>query len=190
MWVLILGLLLFFVPHSLKMIIPGPRAAFIEKRSVEAWKGMVALSSLIGIGLMIWGWMLYRDSAPDIYAPPDWGVHAAALLNLIGLILLMMSGGPVGRIKATIHHPMSFGVAAWGIGHLVSNGDLASIILFGVWTLYAIVAAIVATLRGDPAPRFQSVRGDVIPAVIGIVLYLLFVYVLHGWLFNTPLPMA
>jgi uncharacterized membrane protein len=154
MLVLVLGLILFFVPHSLKMAIPGPRAAFIETRGEGPWKGVVAVPSLIGIGLMIWGWMLYRDSAPEIFTPPGWGVHAAALSNLIAFILLMMSSGPVGRIKAFVRHPMSLGVAAWGLGHLVSNGDLASILLFGLWTVYAIVAAVVATPRGDPRPTF------------------------------------
>lgn len=189
MLVLVLGLVLFFVPHSLKMVVPGPRAAFIAKRGEGPWKGMVALFSLVGIGLMIWGWMLYRPDAPEIYTPPDWGAHAADLFNLVALILLMMSGGPVGRIKAVVRHPMSLGIAAWGIGHLLANGDLASLLLFGVWSAYALIAAIVATLRGDPKPVFESARGDVVPTVIGLVLYLAFVFFLHGWLFGTPLAL-
>ncbi|MBU1174964.1 MAG: NnrU family protein [Alphaproteobacteria bacterium] len=188
MWVLVLGLLLFFIPHSLKMIVPGPRAAFIAARGEGPWKGLVALPSLVGIGLMIWGWMLYRDSAPELYAVPDWGVHVAAVTNLVGLMLLMMSGGPVGRIKALIRHPMSIGIALWGLGHLVSNGDLASLLLFGAWTLYSVVAAIVSTLRGDPAPVFQSVRGDLTGILIGLGLYLAFVYFLHGWMFGIQPP--
>ena len=188
MWVLVLGLVLFFGTHSLKMAIPGPRAAFIAKKGEGPWKGIVALPSLVGIGLMIWGWMLYRSSAPELYLPPEWGPHAAAVLNFVGLVLLMMSGGPVGHIKAAIRHPMSLGVAAWGIGHLLSNGDLASLLLFGAWTLYALVAALVSTLRGDPAPAFQSARGDVVAIVAGLVLYLVFVYFLHGLLFGIAPP--
>jgi uncharacterized membrane protein len=188
MWILILGLVLFFGPHSLKMIVPGQRAAFIAARGEDPWKGLVALPSLIGIGLMIWGWMLYRQDAPEIYTPPDWGPHAAAVLMFVGLVLLGTSVGPVGHIKATIRHPMSLAVAAWGIGHLVSNGDLASLLLFGVWALYAIVAAIVSTLRGDPAPVFQSSRGDLNGVIGGVVLYLAFVYFLHGFLFASVPP--
>ena len=188
MWVLVLGLLLFFVPHCFKMVIPGPRAAFIAARGEVPWKGMVALASLVGIGLMIWGWMLYRDAAPEVYAAPDWGVHAAAVANLVGLMLLMMSGGPAGHIKAFIRHPMSIGVALWGIGHLFANGDLASLLLFGVWALYSVVAAVVATLRGDPAPKFESVRGDLTGILGGLVVYLAFVYFLHGWLFGVQPP--
>ena len=189
MWVLVLGLLLFFVPHSLKMIVPGPRASFIAARGEGPWKGMVALPSLAGIGLMIWGWILFRDTAPEIYAVPDWGASVASITNLLALMLLMMSSGPVGRIKALVRHPMSLGIALWGLGHLVSNGDLASLLMFGAWTLFAVVAAIVATLRCDPAPKFESGRGDLSGIVIGLVLYLAFVYFLHGWMFGIQPPL-
>ena len=74
------------------MIVPGARADFISVRGEGPWKGMVALPSLAGIGLMIWGWSLFRDSAPEIYAVPDWGVSLASIANLLALMLLMMSG--------------------------------------------------------------------------------------------------
>lgn len=189
MWVLVLGLLLFFVPHSLKMIVPGPRASFIAARGEGPWKGMVALPSLAGIGLMIWGWILYRDVAPEIYAVPEWGGSVASIANLLALILLMMSGGPVGRIKALVRHPMSIGIALWGLGHLISNGDLASLLLFGAWTLYAVIAAIVATVRGDPAPKFESSRGDLVAIVLGLVIYLGFVYFAHEFAFGVQPPL-
>ena len=189
MWVLVLGLLLFFVPHSLKMIMPGPRASVISVRGEGPWKGMVALPSLAGIGLMIWGWSLFRDSAPEIYDVPSWGASLASVTNLIALMLLMMSGGPVGRVKALIRHPMSIGVALWGLGHLFANGDLASLLLFGSWTLYSVIAALVATLRGDPAPKFESSRGDLVAIVIGLVLYLAIVYFGHEFAFGVQPPL-
>ena len=189
MWILVLGLAFFFVPHLLKLLLPRQRAAFIAARGEGPWKGMVALPSLVGIGLMIWGWMSWRSEAPDIYVPPEWGVHATAVLALIGFILMGVANGPVGRIKALIHHPMSIGVAAWSIGHLCSNGDLASILLFGSWAVYAIAAAIGAELRGDPAPVFASSRPDITGTVAGIVLYLVFVLFLHGLLFSVAPPL-
>ena len=150
---------------------------------------MVALPSLAGIGLMIWGWSLFRDSAPEIYEVPGWGASLASITNLLALMLLMMSSGPVGRVKALVRHPMSIGVALWGIGHLFANGDLASLLLFGSWSLYAIVAALVATLRGDPAPKFESSRGDLMAIVIGLVLYLAIVYFGHAFAFGVQPPL-
>lgn len=188
MLILVLGLILFFGPHSLKMLVPGTRTAFIEKRGEGPWKGMVALSSVAGIALMIWGWMSWRWQAPEIYMPPDWGVHVAAVLNFIGLVLLAVSSGPVGRIKAFVVHPMALGIAAWGIGHLFANGDLASILLFGVWSLYALVSALVSTLRGDPRPRFESSKGDIGGIIGALVIYLVLVYFLHGFLFASSPP--
>ena len=84
---------------------------------------------------------------------------------------------------------MSIGVALWGIGHLFANGDLASLLLFGSWTLYSIAAALVATLRGDPAPKFESVRGDLTGIVIGLVLYLAIVYYGHAFAFGVQPPL-
>ncbi len=188
MLILVLGLILFFGPHCLKMLIPGTRAAFIEKRGEGPWKGMVALLSVAGIGLMIWGWISYRWQAPDLYMPPDWGVHAAAVLNFVGLVLLAVSGGPVGRIKAFVVHPMAFGVAAWGIGHLFANGDLASVLLFGAWSLYAIASVLASFLRGDPRPQFESSKSDIGGIVGALVIYLVLVYFLHGFLFASTPP--
>ena len=188
MFILVVGLILFFGPHSLKMLVPERRAAFIAKRGEGPWKGMVALSSVAGIALMIWGWMAYRWQAPDIYTPPDWGVHVTAVLNFVGLVLLFSSGKPVGRIKAFVVHPMAFGIAAWGVGHLFSNGDLASILLFGVWSVYALVSALVATLRGDSRPRFESTKTDISAIIVALVIYLVLVYFLHGFLFAVAPP--
>lgn len=189
MWVLILGLLFFLVPHTLKTLMPGARASFMETRGEGPWKGLVALPSLIGIGLMIWGWSLYRDSAPEIYDVPEWGASVASITNLVALMLLMMSGGPAGRIKALVRHPMALGVALWGAGHLISNGDLASVLLFGFWTVFALLSILVATLRGEPAPVYVSPRGDITGIVMGLVVYLAFVYVLHGFMFGVVPPL-
>jgi len=116
-------------------------------------------------------------------------VHVTDVLNFVGLVLLAVSGGPVGRIKAAIVHPMSFGTAAWGIGHLFSSGDLAAMLLFGAWSLYALAAALVSSLRGDPRPRFESGRSDVIGIAAGLVIYVVFVLFLHGFLFGSTPPL-
>src|ERR1700730_3956461 len=104
MAVLILGLVLFLAPHSLKMALPQGRMALIARHGTGAVKGIVALSSIVGLVLIVWG---FASAAPVIlYAPPSWGPTLNAILMLPALILTVASGAPPGYIKRTVVNPL------------------------------------------------------------------------------------
>jgi uncharacterized membrane protein len=102
----------------------------------------------------------------------------------IAFVLLAGSNGPVGRIKATVRHPMLLGTILWSSGHLLSNGDRASAVLFGSFLVWAILDLISALRRGEPAPVAAKPVADVIAVVAGTALYALFVLFLHRVLFG------
>ena len=184
MTIFILGLLVFFGVHVVRIVAPGLRERAIASRGLGPWKGLYALLSLLGLALIIWGWSLYRQEAPQIYTPPEWGRHVTMLLVLIGFILVFASHGPVGHIKASLHHPMLIGVFLWGVGHLLANGDLASILLFGAFAAYCVIDLVAAVQRPAIAPGVASVRGDMIAVIAGVLAYAVFLFWLHGLLFG------
>lgn len=186
MWILILGLLVFFSVHSVRMVAPGFRDRQLEL-SPGRWKGIYALVSTIGLGLIIWGWIAFRGEAPELYEPPAWGRHVAMGLVWIAFVLLASANMPPGRIRVFLKHPMLTGIILWAAGHLFANGDLASVLLFGSFLLYAAVNRVAVIARGDPAPEVTRPRSDLIAVLAGTALYVLFVLWLHGWLFGVPL---
>jgi uncharacterized membrane protein len=148
------------------------------------WKGTYSLIAGIGLALAVWGWMQYRLDAPDIYFPPEWGRHATSLLVLIAFVLMAAANAPSGRIKSFVVHPFLLAILCWSIAHLLVNGDLASIILFGSFLIYAIWNGIAVIGRDAPKPSFKSHKGDVIAIVGGGAAFLVFAFWLHLWLFG------
>lgn len=183
MWVLILGLIVFFSVHSVRMVAGGVRERQLAV-SAGRWKGVYSLVSFVGLGLIVWGWILFRAEAPEIYEPPAWGRHAAMALVWIAFVLLAAANMPAGRIKAYVKHPMVTGIALWAAAHLLANGDLASLLLFGTFLVYAVVNRIALIPRGDPAPAVVRPSSDLIAVLAGTALYVVFVLWLHGWLFG------
>lgn len=183
MTILILGLVLFFGIHCVRIVAEPFRDAQVAA-SPGRWKGLYSLVSAVGLGLIIWGWMQYRPFAPQLYDPPSWGRHAALGLVWVAFILLAGSNGPVGRIKAAVRHPMLIGIIFWSLGHLMTNGDQASALLFGSFLTYAIVDLVSALGRREPPPVATRPMADVIMVVAGTALYALFVLFLHRVFFG------
>jgi uncharacterized membrane protein len=183
MTILILGLVVFLGIHLTRVLAAPFRDAQMAANP-KRWKGLYSLVSAVGLVLIIWGWSLYRPIAPQLYDPPSWGRHAALGLVWIAFVLLAGSNGPVGRIKATVRHPMLLGTIAWSSGHLLANGDQASVVLFGSFLVWAILDLISTLRRGEAAPVVTKPIADVIAVVAGTALYLVFVFVLHRMLFG------
>lgn len=188
LWILVLGLVAFFGMHSVRMVAGGFRDRQVEA-SPGRWKGVYSLVSIVGFGLIIWGWILFRGQAPEIYEPPAWGRHLAMALMLLSFILLASANMPPGRIRFYLKHPMLLGVILWSAGHLLVNGDLASLLLFGAFLLYSAINWVAVIPRGDPAPSVIRPRSDLIAVVAGTILYVLFVLWLHLWLIGVS-PIA
>lgn len=188
MTILILGLVLFLGVHSVRILAAPFRDAQIAANA-KRWKGLYSLVSAAGFGLIIWGWILARPAAPQLYDPPAWGRHAAMLLVWLAFMLLPTANAPAGRIKALVRHPMLLGVILWSAAHLMANGDQASVVLFGSFLVWAVVDLLSAIGRREPAPVVVKPRSDLIGVLGGTVLYLVFVFLLHRLLFGVS-PMG
>ena len=185
MTILILGLVVFLGIHSVRILAKPFRDAQVAA-SPRRWKGLYSLVSAVGLGLIIWGWIQFRPLAPQVYDPPPWGRQAAMGLVWVAFVLMACSNGPVGRIKATVRHPMLLGTILWSSGHLLANGDQASAILFGSFLVWAILDLASAISRKEPAPVVTRPVADLIAVVAGTALYALFVFFLHRVLFGVP----
>jgi uncharacterized membrane protein len=183
MTILILGLVIFLGVHSVR-ILAGPLRDAQVAADPKRWKGLYTLVSFVGLGLIIWGWILFRPAAPQLYDPPTWGRHVTWLLVWIAFVLMPTANAPTGRIKATVRHPMLLGVIFWSSGHLLANGDQASAMLFGSFLVWAILDLISALRRGEPAPVVVRPRADIIALVAGTALWCVFVFFLHRLLFG------
>jgi uncharacterized membrane protein len=153
---------------------------------------LFALVSALGLVLIIWGYGLYRQSGwIDIWSPPDFMRHITIGLTWFAVVLVLAAYLP-GHIKAKTKHPMLAGIKIWAFAHLLSNGDLGSIILFGsflAWAVYARIAAKKREALGDITRVGMADRGwvnDAIAVGLGTVLYLALAYVFHPAVIGVP----
>jgi uncharacterized membrane protein len=183
MTLLILGLVLFLGVHSVSIVAVGWRDAQVAQRGEQAWKGLYSIASLIGFGLIVYGYGLARQAPIVLYTPPAAMRHVALLLMLPVFPLLASSGLP-GRIKAAAKHPMLLAVKLWAVAHLLANGNLADVLLFGAFLAWAVADRISVKrrpIRPLPAAPARSVN-DLIVLVAGLGIYALFLLWGHAWL--------
>lgn len=180
---LIAGLVLLLGVHSLGVAAPAFRERQVTRLGERVWKGIYALVSLAGLALIVWGYAIARRDPVHVWQPPAWMPHLTALFAVVGFILIAAAYIPGSRIKAVLGHPMVAGVKTWSFGHLIGNGTLAGIVLFGVIVLWS--AWLFAALRrrdrasGKAGPPGSRAR-DVAVAVVGVVAALVFAKYLHG----------
>ncbi len=187
MLLLILGLVVFLGIHSVRILAPDWREAQLGRLGEKRWKGLYSLVSLAGFVLLVWGYARAWPVAPVLYEPPLWGKHVTAALMLPAMIILMVFNLPPGRLKPLLKHPMLVAIKIWAFAHILTNGDLASLLLFGSFLGWAVLDRIATGRRGDPVPEAGPVKWDIAAVASGTLLYLLFVWKLHYWLFGvTP----
>lgn len=180
---LILGLVLFLGVHSVRIFRPDTRLALIERLGEPTWKGLFSLVSVAGLVLIIWGYGQARMSPVWLWISPMWTHHLAALLMLLALVLLAAAYIPGNRIKARMGHPMLLATKVWALAHLIANGTLADLLLFGGFLVWAIADFAVSRRRdraeGVTYPALGISR-DLAVVAAGLIGYLVFAFWLHG----------
>src|SRR5438445_10844125 len=186
--VMILGLVVFFGVHTLT-IQRKLRAQVIAATGEGGYKIGYALASFAGLALVIWGFSQYRATGwIDVWNPPPALKHSTVALMLPAVIMVVASYIR-GRIYTTLKHPMLTGIKLWAAAHLLSNGDLGSIILFGAFLAWAVYDRITLKRRTDPgglAIPLGGFRNDVIAVVVGTILYLALGLVFHPLFIGVP----
>ena len=185
MIVLLLGLALWVGAHIFKRLAPGARAA-MDRRMGRRSKLVFSALLLISLALIIMG---YRSASPvQVYSPPEWGVHVVNLLMLPAIALFGL-GSSKSPLRAKLRHPQLWGFTLWSALHLLVNGDLASVLMWGVFILWALAEMRLINAREpEPAPfEGGSTKGTIRLIVIAVVLYIVITAV-HAWLGVWPFP--
>lgn len=189
---LIAGLVLFLGAHTVPML-TGLRAQVAGAVGDVGYKIAFAIVSAVGLILIIMGYGALQGSGdnPIIWVPPVWTRHLSLLLMVFAMIALVAAYVP-SRIRDVLKHPMLVAVKIWALSHLLANGDLASMLLFGTFLVWAVFDRISVKKRGSLGPlgaKSGGLVGDVIAVVLGLALYAFLLLYGHLWLFNAhPLP--
>ena len=185
----IVGLLVFLGTHSFAIATPAVRQSAVASLGEGRFKALYSLVSIAGFVLLIYGYGVARTTTPVLYTPPTATKHIALLLMLPVFPLLLATYLP-GRIRATLKHPMLTAVKAWALAHLLANGTLADVLLFGGFLAWAVFDRISIKRRPDAKlPSGGPVINDIIAVVIGLALYVAFIFGVHQYLFGVP-PIA
>jgi uncharacterized membrane protein len=193
MAILVLGLVIFLGLHSTRIVSEIGRERAIARIGEGTWKGAYSLISVVGFGLIVWGFARARHDAPQLWTPPAGARHITMLLMLVALILLASFLFKRSHIAVVTHHPMLWSVLLWSVGHLFANGSAADLLLFGAFFVWS-AADLVSSYARDrlnsvvyPEPQLAATAGAVI---VGLVVYALLIGGLHLWLFGvSPLGM-
>jgi uncharacterized membrane protein len=185
MSVLILGLVVFLGIHSVGIFAPAWRDRMAAQMGEIPWKAIYAVVSLVGLLLIIWGYGATRDAPVPLWAPPVWLRHVNLLL-MVPVFALLLAAYLPGRIRTTVKHPMLAAVKLWAFGHLLANGNLADVVLFGSFLVWAVADRISFKRRVPPAVPLapEGKLNDLIAIVGGLLIYGAFMGGLHLWLFG------
>lgn len=194
---LILGLVLFLGAHSTRIFAENWRQATLARLGEKAYKGAYTLVSLVGFGLLMFGFDQVRWDSPVLWSPPVWAKHGAAVLMLVSLVLLACAHAPRNAVKAKLHHPMVLSVKVWALAHLLANPRLADVVLFGAFLLWSVLNFRAARQRDRLAAASLSPgqgSGALEPEVssvatwraigIGVVVWAILLSRGHAWLFG------
>jgi len=186
MTLLILGLALFFATHAVPMA-PALRERARTVVSARAYQLLFSLLSAFSLILIIVGYGQTRGEArlnPELWTPPAELRHGTLLLMLPAMVLLVAAYVP-SRIRTAVQHPMLAAIILWAAAHLLAKGDLASVLLFGSFLLWAGIDRVSVGRRNALGPlgsRTGDLSGDIVAVVVGLAIYLILVFWGHRWL--------
>lgn len=181
MLLLVLGLLVFLGTHSLRFGSDVRRDALIARLGTGRFKGLYSVLSAIGLVLVVLGFGVARETPVLLWVPSSGMRHLTFLLMLISLVLMAAAYVPRNAIRARVHHPMVLSVKVWALAHLICNGTLAHVVLFGAFLFWSVVL-FKASRRRDVLTGAQYAAGDTVPTLITVGVGVFAWLVLLGWL--------
>ena len=187
MLILILGIVVFLGAHTL-VSLRETRSGLVARLGLSGYKGLFSVVAAIGFVLIVWGFARYRaEGLIPVWSPPSWTRHLTMLLMWFAFISLAAMNKAPGRIRGWLRHPMLVAIKIWALAHLLVNGDLGGMILFGTFLAWAVYDRIAVKRRGDTgAERVAAfTRADAIVVISGTIGYVAMI-VLHPYLIGVP----
>src|SRR5690349_15662097 len=185
MTALIVGLIVFFGLHSVRVFAEPWRVRQIAALGEPRWKSLYSLASIAALALMLWGFSMVRVGGPVVWSPPKALHYVTGVLVLVSFVLVAAAYVPGTQIKAATGHPMTLGIKTWAFAHLLSAGTLADILLFGAFLVWS-VPVYAAARRRDRAAGAHRPEGkwarDLLAFAIGALAWVAVVAWVHQWL--------
>jgi uncharacterized membrane protein len=181
--VLIIGLVVFLGLHSTRIFAEDWRAARIASLGEQKWKLLYSIASGIGLALIVWGYGMARTTPVLLWNPPLWTRHLASVLVLVAFVMIVAAYVPRNHFKAAFGHPMYAGVKTWAFAHLIANGMLADLLLFGgflVWSVLGFRSARRRDRKQQVTYPAGSARGTIVTLAVGAIAWAIFAFYLHG----------
>lgn len=190
MLLLMVGLIAFFTIHLIPAY-PDVRKSFVERFGEGPYKAFFSIASLLAFVVIVMGYAKMQhylgSKNPVLFEAPIWSKHLAAALMMVSFICLVAAYVP-SRIGAALKHPMLVAVKIWALAHLMANGDVASLILFGSFLAYAVFDRISLKRRGELGRSAEGATfvNDLIVIVVGMAAYALMAFYGHPYLIGVP----
>lgn len=185
MTLFVLGLFIFFGTHLWTAFARKGREGLIGKLGAGPYKGLYSLAAIAGFALIVARWP--TADASLLYAPPAWAKHLTYLFTLLALVLLAAAYLPKGKIAAAAKHPMLAAVKLWAFGHLLANGEVRSVILFGAFLAFGVADRIAVKKRDEKTPQPGPFVNDAIAIVAGVAAWAAIFLVLHPYIAGVAL---
>jgi uncharacterized membrane protein len=185
--VLIIGLIVLLGAHVF-VTFRDARERMIGRIGHNGYRALFSIVSIVGLALIVWGFAEYRAHEwLQIWSPPAFMRHITVLLMLFASIFMVAAFVP-SHIKVRLKHPMLASVKTWALAHLLSNGDLGAIVLFGSFLAWGVYARIAAKKRGDVGTKTapSGWTNDAIVIVVGIIVYLALGFAFHPYVIGVP----
>jgi uncharacterized membrane protein len=166
---MLIGLILFLGIHALQSLAPQWRKQLINRWGALGFKGIYSVISLLGLILLVQGYALARMEPVALWTPPRGMQHATILLMWVAMVLLVAAYVPGNQIKAKLRHPMTLSVKVWALGHLLSNGNLADVLLFGGFLIWSVLVFRAARQR-DRSNMHTAPQGTLVGSLLALAL--------------------
>lgn len=183
MLILAAGLVVFLGVHSIGLV-PGVRSRLQARLGATTYRLAYAVLSLAGLALLIYGKIIAHPPVV-FWTPPEWTRHLAFFVVPVALILIISAYAP-GHIRRIVQHPMLAGIALWSGAHLLANGELSALLLFGGFFIWSSLTFVAACLRETPPPVVKGWGGDLTAIILGSLLALILMNV-HMYLFGVAI---